>query len=154
MVHFVIPAAQQSCWGVYWYYSIRPSICPSVRLSVRLFNSLTSCVGSCYQTETANQWVCGTAVLPVGTLHSLEWFWVSRRIFIYSHHNMTVFFSKTSVRPSVRLSRILCPLHTVLVGSISYLYILSNFKIWIFGNFLKFVSLTLSSFDLGSDVNQ
>ena len=27
------------------------------------------------------------AVLPVGTLHSLEWFWVSRRIFIYSHHN-------------------------------------------------------------------
>ena len=25
-----------------------------------LFNSLTSCVGSCYQTETAYQWVCGT----------------------------------------------------------------------------------------------
>ena len=37
------------------------------------------------------------AVLPVGTLHSLEWFWVSRRIFIYSHHNTFVFFSKTSV---------------------------------------------------------
>ena len=36
-------------------------------------------------------------VLPVGTLHSLEWFWVSRRIFIYSHHNTMVFFSKTSV---------------------------------------------------------
>ena len=34
------------------------------------------------------------AVLPVGTLHSLEWFWVRRRIFIYSHHN-------TFVRPSV-----------------------------------------------------
>ena len=27
----------------------------------------------------------------VGTLHSLEWFWVSRRIFIYSHHNTYVF---------------------------------------------------------------
>ena len=40
------------------------------------------------------------AVLPVGTLQSLEWFWVSRRIFIYSHHNTYVF----SVRcPSVRL---------------------------------------------------
>ena len=25
-----------------------------------LFNSLTSCGGNCYQTETANQWVCGT----------------------------------------------------------------------------------------------
>ena len=31
------------------------------------------------------------AVLPVGMLHSLEWFWVSRRIFIYSHHNTFVF---------------------------------------------------------------
>ena len=41
------------------------------------------------------------AVLPVGTLHSLEWFWVSRRIFIYSHRNTFVFFSKTSVRLSV-----------------------------------------------------
>ena len=26
-------------------------------------------------------------------------------------------------------------------------------KIWIFGNFLKFVTLTSTSFDLGSDVN-
>ena len=37
------------------------------------------------------------AVLPVGTLHSLEWFWVSRRIFIYSHHNTSVFLSKMAV---------------------------------------------------------
>ena len=37
-------------------------------------------------------------VLPVGTLHSLEWFSVSRRIFVYSHHNTIVFFSKTSIR--------------------------------------------------------
>ena len=29
--------------------------------------------------------------LPVGTLHSLQWFWVRRRIFIYSHHNTFVF---------------------------------------------------------------
>ena len=41
------------------------------------------------------------AVHPVGTLHSLEWFWVSRRIFVYSHHNTIVFFSKMSVRLSV-----------------------------------------------------
>ena len=46
------------------------------------------------------------AVLPVGTLHSLEWFWVSRRIFIYSHHNTYVFSLRwPSVRPSVRLER-------------------------------------------------
>ena len=41
------------------------------------------------------------AVLPVGTLHSLEWFWVSKRIFIYSHHNTIVYFSKMFVRPSI-----------------------------------------------------
>ena len=41
------------------------------------------------------------AVLPVGTLHSLEWFWVSRRIFIYSHHNTFVFSLRC---PSVCLS--------------------------------------------------
>ena len=44
------------------------------------------------------------AVLPVGTLHSLEWFWVSRRIFIYSHHNTYVFSLRC---PSVRLERFL-----------------------------------------------
>ena len=37
------------------------------------------------------------AVLLVGTLHSLEWFWVSRRIFVYFHHNTIVFFFKMSV---------------------------------------------------------
>ena len=42
------------------------------------------------------------AVLPVGTLHSLEWFWVSRRIFIYSHHNTYVFSLRC---PSLRLER-------------------------------------------------
>ena len=42
------------------------------------------------------------AVLPVGTLHSLEWFWVTRRIFIYSHHNTYVFSLRC---PSVRLER-------------------------------------------------
>ena len=70
-----------------------------------LFNSLTSCVGSCYQTETANQWVCGTGswwvTLTLRYSHSLEWFWVSRRIFIYSHHDTIVFFD---VRLSVSLS--------------------------------------------------
>ena len=78
-----------------------------------------------------------------------------------------------SVRLSVRPSRVrpaTCVrsvASTVLVGSISYLCILSsnfrwcvackvsckNFKIWSFGNFLNFVTLTLCCFDLGSDVN-
>ena len=61
--------------------------------------------------------------------------------------------------PSVRLSvcgqnRVRSVSSTILIGSISYLHILSsNFrrcvaKIWNFGEFFKFVTLTLSSFDL------
>ena len=61
-------------------------------------------------------------------------------------------------------SRVRSVAPTVLVGSILYSYILSsNFrrcvacrvecKIKIFGNFLKFITSTLSCFDLGSDVN-
>ena len=57
---------------------------------------------------------------------------------------------------------------TILIGSISYLHILSSnfrrcvacnvcfkiWKFWNFGEFLKFVTLTLSSFDLGSNMTQ
>ena len=95
------------------------------------------------------------AVLSVGTLHSLEWFWVSRRIFIYSHHNTFVFFSKTSVclsiHPSVHPSGIPCPLcrayssgwiHLIFLHLIKQLQkvgcvqsCVQKFKIWIFANF-------------------
>ena len=30
----IIPPAQRSCWGVYWFHPIRPSVCPSVCPSV------------------------------------------------------------------------------------------------------------------------
>ena len=65
------------------------------------------------------------AVLPVGTLHSLEWFWVSRRIFVYSHHNTIVFFSKTSIR-----AWFVCKLRLPWVTIIPYesSRILANFK--------------------------
>ena len=33
---FIIPPEQRSYWGVYWFHSVRLSVCPSVRLSVRL----------------------------------------------------------------------------------------------------------------------
>ena len=68
-------------------------------------------------------------------------------------------------------SGLIIPLHNAVVGgilvslcpSVRLYFFLSvrqkvcrvyNFKIGIFGNFLKFVTLTLSSFDLVSDVNQ
>ena len=30
---FIIPPKQRSCWGVYWFHSVRLSVRPSVRLS-------------------------------------------------------------------------------------------------------------------------
>ena len=66
------------------------------------------------------------AVLPVGTLHSLEWFWVSRKIFVYSHHNTIVFSSKMSICGQNRVCSVSS---TILVRSILYLHILSsNFR--------------------------
>ena len=32
--NIIIPSAQKSCWGVYWFYSVRLSICQYVRPSV------------------------------------------------------------------------------------------------------------------------
>ena len=75
-----------------------------------------------------------------------------------------------SVCPSARLSvcgqnRVRSVSSTICIGSISYLHILSNnfrrcvvcnvcLKIWKFGEFFKFATLTLSSFDLGSNMTQ
>ena len=74
-----------------------------------------------------------------------------------------------SLHPSVCPSRIPCLLcsayssgwiHFIFINLIKQLqevccmkWFLQNFKIWIFGSFFKFVTLTLSCFDLGSDVN-
>ena len=63
--------------------------------------------------------------------------------------------------PSVRLFPSVCRLNrvrsvssTLLTRSISYLYISSSIFKWNFGKYLKFVTMTLSSFDLGSNMNQ
>ena len=68
-LNFIIPSAMKFS-GVYWIHPVRSSV-----------HQLMSHPDP--------------AVLSVGTLHSLEWFWVSRRIFIYSHHNTFVFLAGT-----------------------------------------------------------
>ena len=99
-------------------------------------------------------------VLPVGKLHSLEWFWESRRIFVYSHHNTFVFFSEMSICPSVdrvvsalyQLQYLPNPFHiytpyqaTSEGVSCVWIFFFSKLKKnWSFGKFFKFVTLTLS----------
>ena len=60
-----------------------------------------------------------------------------------------------------RTNRVCSVSSTILAGSISYLHILSRTFRWCvacyffhFGKYFNFVTLTLSSFDLGSDMNQ
>ena len=99
-------------------------------------------------------------VLPVFTLHSLDWFWVSRRIFIYSHHNTFVFFSKMSVCLSVHLSvspsvdRIVSALYLQQYSSDSFHICTSYLATLECVSHVTFVTLTLSSFDLGSNMTQ
>ena len=92
-----------------------------------------------------------------------------KSLLVYWHHYTTKLLGYIGFTPSARLSVRVGPasrIHTVLVGFISYLYILSsNFRKCVackvsckiskfeFGNILNFVSLTLSRFDLGSAVN-
>ena len=86
-----------SLWILMGIFTVHPTnrnrftACPSVRPSISM--------GLWYWELMSRP---DPAVLPVGTLHSLEWFWVSRRIFIYSHHNTYVFSLRC---PSVRLER-------------------------------------------------
>ena len=82
---FIIPPTQRSCSGVYWFHSVRSSVRPCWEL---LPDRNRISMGLWYWKLMSRP---DPEVLPVGTLHSLEWFWVSRRIFIYSHHNTFVF---------------------------------------------------------------
>ena len=47
-VWFIIPLTQQSCWGVYWFHSVRPyvhlSVYPSIRPSIRPASHVRSVV--------------------------------------------------------------------------------------------------------------
>ena len=98
-------AVQLASWQLRWN-SPKTSVCLSVRPSVR--PSITRQKLHINRSVVLGELMSrpDPVILPVGTLHSLESFWVSRRIFIYSHHNTYVF----SLR---RLSRIPCPLCSI-----------------------------------------
>ena len=81
----------------------------------------------------------------------------------------TGFTSSVSLSVHLSVDRIVRSVTSIILARfISYLHIslsnfrrcvmckniLRNYNIWIFGKFFKFVTLTLSCFDLGSDLNQ
>ena len=55
-ISFIIPSEQRSCWGVYWFQSVRlsvhPSVCPSVCLACRV----------CSVTSTVLDFICASVL--------------------------------------------------------------------------------------------
>ena len=115
---------------------------------------------------------CLVICVLISLMNTVAWPLLSAVQFFYTPPNTTKLYIvywfhsvRPSVHPSIRpASHVHSVAPTVLLGSISYLYILpSNLwrcvackvscKILIFGNFFKCVTLTLSYFDLGSEVN-
>ena len=104
LLMIIISPTQWSCWGVYWFQSVRPSVRPYMKKT-----KITL-----YEEDKKEE-----ASMRCSLLHG-SWDQILRR--------------RPSVRPSVRplvrpASRVRSVAPTVLVGSISYLYILSsNFR--------------------------
>ena len=131
--------------GVYWFPSVRRSICPS-------------CIPCLLCSAYSSGWIHFIFIRLIKQLQK-----------VYSKFVCKFLGSiLVSVGPSIHHAcRVRSVAPTVLVGSVSYSYILSNnfrmcvaswyvsfllnCKIRLFGSFFKFV--TLSCFDLGSDVN-
>ena len=68
----------------------------------------------------------------------------------YTFHMVFPLFCSSHI---IIIQHVYTPRTTKWLGGILVSFHPSNFKIFIFGNFLKFVSLTLSYFDSGCDVN-
>ena len=116
-------------------------------------------------------WLCGYVFIMEGLNSWLPWFCGEKLILdytpcfnevekgVYWFHLVRLSVCKMSVCGQNHVRSVSS---TILVRSISYLHILSSnftrcvacngcFKSWNFGEFFKFVTLTLSSFDFGSN---
>ena len=139
---FIIPPTQRSCWGVYWFHSVRPSVRPHGKLTV-LLEDLLRCWKingrSMVLLEDQLYWRQSTGL--DGNYRSRK---ITERRWLHKYvraecgaSSFTWYLYQicnTEVRPSVRpASRVRSVAPRVLVGSISYLYILSN-------NFLRCVT--------------
>ena len=135
LIDVIIPTEQQSCWGVYWFHSVRPSVWPSVRLS-RLPCPLCNIYSSGWilsilaANDHYHERVCRTQ-------------WSLTLIYIYK-----------VIRPWLRKSCPLCSVYssgfflyltqmiTIITGCVTCYGFFRNLKIWMF-EFLKFFSLDL-----------
>ena len=107
----VIPPPNEVGGGLYWIHLVRPSRA-NIHVTIDCSAVLPFVLGAVTRQKPQfngsvvlgadeSPWPCGTPSWYTPPYRI--WFWVSRRIFIYSHHNTFVLFSK-DVRPSVRPS--------------------------------------------------
>ena len=143
--HFIIPPEQRSCWGVYWFHSVRPSVCPSVRLSVR-----PSVRPSRLPCPLCNIYSSGW-ILPILATNDHYHERVCR-----TQWPLTLTYIFKVICPWLRKSCPLCSVYSS--GWILFIFstndhydyrvcrvlrFFQNLKIWIFGKCLKFFALVL-----------
>ena len=131
----IIPSEQGSCWGVYWYHSIHPSVRLSVCLSVRSacrVGSVTSTVLDGFLIRISHKW----SIPWEGVSHNDLWPWpISSRSFGLDLENHVC-----SVASTV-LDGFFCIKHKwlLLLDGVSRVTFIQNLKIRIFGKFFGLV---------------
>ena len=129
----IIPPEQRSCWGVYWFHSVRASVRPS-RLPCPLCNIYSS------------GWIL--SILATNDLYHER---VCR-----TQWPLTLTYIFKVIRPWLRKSCLLCSFYSsgwiFFISSTNdhyhsrvclVLVFFQNLKIWILGNFLKIFGLAL-----------
>ena len=137
----IIPPEQRSCWGVYWFHSVRLSVRLSVRPSVRL--SRLPC--------------------PLCNIYSSGWILSILATNDHYHERvcrtqwpLTLTYIFKVIRPWLRKSCPLCSVYSsgwilFIFGTNDHCRVLrffQNLKIWIFSKFFKFFGLHLEKKNL------
>ena len=140
----VIPPTQRSCKGVYWFHSVRPSVCLSVRPS------------ACPSVRPASR-VCSVASIVqdgffpylVQMITSMRgcvacddpWPWpIPSRSFSLDLENSVCSVASTVLDG---FSLYLAQMITIVRGCASYYVFFQNLEIWTLSKFLKFFGLDL-----------
>ena len=124
----IIPPTHRSCWGVYWFHSVRPSVCPSVRPASRV-RSVASTVQDGffpYLVQMINS-------MRGSVAFDDPWPWpISSRSFGLDLENHVRSVASTVLDGFFLY---LAQMITIIGGCVVCYVFFQNLEIWIFGNF-------------------
>ena len=131
----IIPSEQRSCWGVYWFQSVRPSVRPACRV-----RSVTSTVLDGFFPYYPQM----ITTMRGCVAHNDLWPWpISIRSFGLDLENCVRSVASTVLDGFLLY---LAQMITIIRGCVACYDFFQNLKIWIFGKFSKFFGLALENF--------